>query len=228
MGSGHLSIEIPLKLKSQNAIIQNEHDLVFTPGLFAKENENSFYSQYRVENNPIGSGRNGEVRKCLHFLTDNIRVVKIISKASLPERMVKSRSVFKEVEILKTVDHPNLPRIYEFFEDETSFYIVLEFCNGGDLFDKIIEVKRFTESQAAEIMFQILSGLNYLHNKKIVHRDIKPENILFEDKNSLSLKIIDFDTATIFGPGYQKEIHGTPLYMAPEILKGKYTENCDL
>ena len=218
---------LSIKVHQRPSIIC-EDDLKFSPGIFVKENEGSFYSFYKLDSNPLGSGRNGEIRTCLHVATGDIRVVKIIAKANLPAEMVASRAVFSEVEILKTVDHPNLPRIYEFFEDDTNFYIVLELCRGGDLFDRIVEAKTFNEAQAAEVMTQILSGLTYLHSKKIIHRDIKPENILFEDKNSFSLKIIDFDTATFFEKGYHRGIYGTPLYMAPEIVKGRHTEIVDL
>ncbi|OMJ87450.1 hypothetical protein SteCoe_10870 [Stentor coeruleus] len=216
------------KLKSQNYLITKEEELAFSPGIFVRENGACFNSVYDVDDKSLGSGRNGEVKKCKHIATNDVRVVKIIRKADLPQKMIETRAVFKEVEILKTVDHPNMPRIYEFFEDEINFYIVLELCTGGDLFDKILEFNIFTESQAAEIMFQILSGLTYLHSKSIVHRDIKPENILLSNKNTLSLKIIDYDTATFFGSGFHREMFGTPLYMAPEIVKGRYTEKCDL
>ena len=218
----------PLRLTIQCSPIKQESDLIFTPGVFVKENVSSFYSVYKLESQPLGSGRNGEVRKCMHLASKDVRVVKIIAKSGLSADMVESREVFKEVEILKTVDHPNLPRIYEFFEDTSNFYIVLELCSGGDLFERVLEVKRFSENQAAEIMSQILSGLSYLHAKKIVHRDIKLENLLLENKENLFIKIIDFDTATFFKQGYQRGIYGTPMYMAPEIVRGRYTENCDL
>jgi calcium-dependent protein kinase len=208
--------------------ISNERDLIISPSSFVKKNKKAFYSQYRVENFPLGSGARGDVRICIHLSSKDRRVVKIIEKSSLPKEVVESESVFEEVSILKNLDHPNLPRIYEFFTDESSFYIVLEFCKGGDLFDRIIEVKNFTEAQAAEIMLQILSGINYLHSKGIVHRDIKPENILFSERNSYALKIIDFDTATFFGNEHCKGMFGTVTYMAPEVIKGKYNEKCDL
>ena len=208
--------------------IAKEKDIVITPSSFVKKNQQAFYSLYKVENFPLGSGARGEVRLCIHLSSKDRRVVKIIDKASLPKKVIDSGSVFEEVTILQNLDHPNLPRVYEFFEDDTSFYIVLEYCKGGDLFDRIVELQRFEESQAAEIMSQLLSGVNYLHSKGIIHRDIKPENILLSDRKSLLLKIIDFDTATFFGTDYKREMFGTPLYMAPEVVKGKYNEKCDL
>lgn len=220
--------QVPV-LNHRGSTILTENDLIFSPGIFVRENDGSFYQVYDIESTSLGSGRNGDVRKCIHKITKDVRVVKIIAKSGLHKEEIESRSVFKEVEILKTVDHPNLPRIYEFFEDDINFYIVLELCKGGDLFDKIVEMQTFSEFEAAWIMQQILSGLTYLHAKKIIHRDIKPENILLDEKNDLHIKIIDFDTATFFcKSGYHKGIYGTPLYMAPEIVKGRHTEKCDL
>jgi calcium-dependent protein kinase len=213
---------------SRKILIKNEKELVFRPGTFIKEKKGSFYANYSIENHVLGSGKSGETRKCKHIETGEIRVVKIISKAELPISTLNSKYVLNEIKILKTLDHPNIPRIYEFFEDESNFYLVLELCEGGDLFDRITELEIFTEEQASEIMSQILSGIHYLHSKKIIHRDIKPENILFQHRNSFSLKIIDFDTATFFPQNYHRGINGTALYMAPEIIKGRHNEMCDL
>lgn len=208
--------------------ITQERDIVISPSSFVKKNSKAFYGLYKVEKFPLGSGARGEVRLCVHLPSRQHRVVKIVSKVSLPQSVIDSGSVFEEVNILKNLDHPSLPRFYEFFEDETNFYMVMEFCKGGDLFDRIVELQRFDENQASEIMSQLLSGVNYLHSKGILHRDLKPENILLEEKPSLSLKIIDFDTAAFFGPELYKDIQGTALYMAPEVVKGKYNEKCDL
>ena len=218
-------IEVPSELKRRYS---KECDMIITPASFVKENLGVFYEYYRLESNPLGSGAWGQVRKCVHKATNDLRVVKIISKADLPKSMIESRSAFHEAEILKTLDHPNLPRIYEFFEDASNYFIVLEYCRGGDLFDRIIELKSFTESQAAKIIQQILLAVNYLHSKGIVHRDIKPENVLMSNQESLSLKVIDFDTATMYRNVNFKCMYGTPLYMAPEVVKGRYNEKCDL
>lgn len=219
----NLSIDV-----SMLTLITNEKDIVISPSSFVKRNRAAFYSVYRLDNFPLGSGARGEVRICTHRASGDKRVAKIISKSSLPQEVIESKSVFAEVDIMKELDHPNLPRIYESFEDESNFYIVLEFCKGGDLFDKIIELHKFEEAGAAKIMSQIFSGINYLHSKGIVHRDIKPENILLDKKDSLSLKIIDFDTATFYGKEKFHEMFGTPLYMAPEVVKGTYNEKCDM
>ena len=224
----HLNPNRILTIDTNHRAISQEKDIPISPSSFVKKNKAAFYSVYKVENFPLGSGARGEVRLCIHKPSRDRRVVKIISKASLPQEVIENESVFEEVNILKELDHPNLPRVFEFFEDEEKFYIVLEFCKGGDLFDRISEMKKFTEKQAAKIMSQIFEGINYLHSKGVIHRDIKPENVLLNEESSLELKIIDFDTATFFGTEHCKGIFGTTLYMAPEVVKGEYNEKCDL
>ena len=82
--------------------------------------------------------------------------------------------------MLQQLTHPNILKLIEYFEDEKNYYIITELCNGGELFDKIIENEFFTEHQAARIFNQLLQGLNYCHQSGVVHRDLKPENFLFE------------------------------------------------
>jgi len=217
-----------LQLDTTNTLVTKEQDIVISPASFVRQNKADFFSVYEIENFPIGSGARGQVCICIHRQSKDRRVVKIISKALIPESLTNSNILIDEVNILKTLDHPNLIRIYEFFEDPDCFYIVLEYSKGGDLFDRIVEMKNFNESQASEIMSQILSGVNYLHSKGVVHRDIKPENILLENKEGLLLKIIDFDTASLFKTWFYDEMLGTPVYMAPEMVRGKYNEKCDL
>jgi len=113
--------------------------------------------------------------------------------------------------------------VHEILEDKGRYYIISELMNGGELYDRILKMKKFTEKDVADICLQILRGLNYMHKKNIAHRDIKPENILLasHDLNNLELKITDFGFAKCYDPqeGGLTETLGSPLYMAPEIIK---------
>jgi len=93
----------------------------------------------------------------------------------------EKRMLFNEINILKEIDHPNIVKMYEFFEDEKRYYLVTEICKGGELFDEVINrEKGFTERDTALVIKQVLSCVNYCHKNNIVHRDLKPENILLE------------------------------------------------
>ena len=110
--------------------------------------------------------------------------------------------------------NPYILQIFEFFNDSKNFYIVSEYCNGGELFEMILKSKSFSEKKAAAMMKQILTAVAYCHSEKIVHRDLKPDNILLEvdpdDADNFILKIIDFGTSTVFKPNSSlKEKTGT-------------------
>lgn len=107
----------------------------------------------------------------------------------------------QEITILQTLDHPNVLKLFEYFEDDKNVYLVTEACRGGELFDRIIENEFFSEQTAAKIFKQIMQSINYCHNMGIAHRDLKPENFLFETKEPDSdLKIIDFGLSKIISP----------------------------
>ena len=89
-------------------------------------------------------------------------------------------------------------KVYEYFQDQNYFYIVTELCTGGELFDRIIERKRFSEKDAAILMKQLMSSLSYIHSHNIVHRDLKPENILYADNSTENIKLIDFGLSEVF------------------------------
>ena len=144
-----------------------------------------------------------------------------------------SSEILKQINILKTLDHPNIIKIYEFYSTEKYVYIINELCTGGELFNKIVEVKHFTESTACYIMRQLLSAVAYCHDKGVIHRDLKPENILIEnseekDNEFFHIKIIDFGTCEILKKKKLTEQIGTSFYIAPEVLKTGYNEKCDL
>lgn len=120
-------------------------------------------------------------------------------------------------------------------EYRNTFYIVTEYCDGGQLFEAVKKTKYFTEGHVAHVMTQILSVVNYLEKKGIVHRDLKPENIVFESKRKednikdIPIKIIDFGTATYCKPGeVLKTQVGSPYYIAPEVIKQEYNTKCDI
>lgn len=203
-------------------------DISISPRLFVKENQCPFLSVYRMDRDPIGLGSVGEVWTCEHNRSNEKRAVKIISKKLLSKEDIKNRTVLNEVEILRSLDHPCILKIFEYFEDKYNYYIVMEYCKGGDLFEKLEIVGKFKEDQVAKIMQQIFSVLFYMHTKKIIHRDIKLENILIVDEESLMIKVIDFNIAVIKTHKKLSKMTGTPSYMAPEVIKGCYTEKCDM
>lgn len=191
---------------------------------YVPENTTKITKEYKIWAEVIGRGAYGEVRKALHIPTNEMRAVKIIYKQECsPE---EQQNIFREVKVLKQLDHPNIIKIYEYFSDDKFIFIVTELMQGGELFDRIMDVHHFSERKAAEIFMQILSAVNYLHNHKIVHRDLKPENILFDGDN---IKLIDFGTSREFDPNTKmKGTHGTPYYIAPEVLQHSYNEKCDV
>mmetsp|Transcript_35968 Transcript_35968/g.35579 ORF Transcript_35968/g.35579 Transcript_35968/m.35579 type:complete len:144 (-) Transcript_35968:889-1320(-) len=136
------------------------------------------------------------------------------------------KMLLNEIDILKDLDHPNIVKMYEFFQDEKRYYIITEICKGGELFDEIIDKGHFSEQDASVIMKQLLSCLNYCHSRNIVHRDIKPENILMEsNKDFNQIKVIDFGISVVKEPDQMiNESIGTPYYIAPEVWLKNYDE----
>ena len=122
------------------------------------------------------------------------RAVKIIKESAQFTKDVNKIKLMAEIAIPIEFDHPNIAKVYEVFEWKKSIGIVMELCDGGDLFNYIKNQKRFTESTAAGILKQIMSGVYYMHKQNVCHRDLKPENMLYDTESGL-LKIIDFGTA---------------------------------
>jgi len=138
----------------------------------------------------------------------------------------------QEIAIMKIMDHPNIIKLYESFEDHRNIYLILELCTGGELFDRIIDAGHFTEVQAATVMQHMFRALFYMHENKICHRDLKPENFLFTTKEAIdkcSLKVIDFGLACKYTVGQVLTTKaGTPYYVAPQVLAGKYDVAADV
>jgi len=195
---------------------------------FIIENTGKITEQYSLDKKKLGEGSYGSVSKATNLSTKAIRAVKTISKAQMknPERFKQ------EIAIMKMMDHPNIVKLFESFEDHRNIYLVMELCSGGELFDRIIESGHFTEVQAAILMQQIIRAIYYMHENKVCHRDLKPENFLFMTKEPIEknfLKIIDFGLSCKFTQGQALSTKaGTPYYVAPQVLAGNYDQLSDL
>lgn len=185
----------------------------------------------------IGEGSYGKVFKVKHKETGEIRACKKINI-----KQIKDYDKFMlEISILAKMDHPNIIKLYEFYDDPDNRYLnlVMEECTGGELFDKIIEKLTndtiFTEKEAAKIFKQVMSAICYCHKEGICHRDLKPENLLLANKKDDSpIKVIDFGLSNIFKDtktGEETKMTtkvGTAYYVSPEVLRGEYDEKCDI
>jgi calcium-dependent protein kinase len=129
---------------------------------------------------------------------------------------------------LQVLDHPNIVKYLETYNDEKFVYLVMEYCAGGALITHLCERgTALTELEAARIMKNLVDALMHFHDIGLVHRDIKPENIMFDDHENV--KLIDFGLATHTNLVSEKEhIAGSPYYIAPECLDGKYDKPCDI
>ena len=191
---------------------------------FVRMKEDNIFEEYELKEK-LGEGAYGSVYKVQQKATNYLRAVKAIKK-----KLVDSSEFYNEIEVLKALDHPNIIKLFDCYQDKSYYYMVEEYCSGGDLFDYIQKEKFFTEKKAGIIFNQILSAVNHLHKKKIVHRDLKPENIvLIESKSQdIFIKLIDFGTSiTIKGKNLTQEL-GTIYYIAPEVFMNNYNEKADI
>lgn len=117
------------------------------------------------------------------------------------------------------MDHPNIVKFYEVYEERKNIFLVMEHCSAGDLYQALLKEDHFSEELTAKILIKIFKSVNYLHKYGICHRDLKLQNILFKDDQFNEPKLIDFGLSTEFKDNENlKSILGTPLYVAPEVL----------
>lgn len=209
-------------------MVQSTEPFLIRKQTLVTKNTGKITDSYELDAKSIGKGTYGDVSKAKHKLTGNYRAVK-----KIPRSKIKNWDRFlTEVKILQQLDHPHVIKLYEYFEEKNDVYLVTELCQGGELFDRIIEKEYFDEEQAAHVFRQVLMALNYCHTENIVHRDLKPENFLFMSKeNENDLKIIDFGLSKILHAGKLQRMKtraGTPYYISPEVLAGNYDVSCDM
>ena len=130
--------------------------------------------------------------------------------------------ISREIKILKKVRHPNVIQLYEIIETESELFLIMEYCQNGELFDYIVSHQRLHEKAAVRMYQQLIAGIEYIHKSGICHRDLKPENLLLDfDK---TLKIVDFGLSNMYAPGSAEQLKtacGSPCYAAPEMIAGK-------
>jgi serine/threonine protein kinase len=189
-----------------------------------------FFEDYDIYPTILGTGGYGCVRECLHRASGEKYAVKTIDKSKI-ERL---DHIQREISLLGSMNHPGVMKMVDFYEDADYVHIVTEKYTGGDLFDEIVnnttDYGCLDEDQAVKIIRALLEAVQYLHANDIVHRDIKPENVMFEDEEGSSIKLIDFGLSRVHmvnEPAMANQV-GTPYYMSPDVLQGKYDRSCDL
>lgn len=167
----------------------------------------------------LGRGHFAVVKLARHVFTGEQVAVKVIDKTKLDD--VSRAHLFQEVRCMKLVQHPNVVRLYEVIDTQTKLYLVLEYGDGGDMYDYIMKHDRGVSEQAARKYFrQIVHAIWYCHKLHVVHRDLKPENVVFFEKLEM-VKLTDFGFSNKFCPGQKLETScGSLAYSAPEILLG--------
>jgi len=176
-----------------------------------------FDKRFSLSNAVLGKGQYSVVRKAVDLVSFQDVAVKCMDRTKLTED--DERAVGVEVGILKTLKHPNVIRFLAWVPEVDWHYMVLELCEGGELFDRIVEKEYYTEREARKVAYTLASCLRHLHSRGIIHRDIKPENILLTHKGEdAQIKIADFGFATHVRPEGCLTSCGTPTYVAPEIL----------
>ncbi|CAO2638763.1 Serine/threonine-protein kinase MARK1 [Lemmus lemmus] len=179
--------------------------------------EQPHIGNYRLQKT-IGKGNFAKVKLARHVLTGREVAVKIIDKTQLNPTSLQK--LFREVRIMKILNHPNIVKLFEVIETEKTLYLVMEYASGGEVFDYLVAHGRMKEKEARAKFRQIVSAVQYCHQKCIVHRDLKAENLLLDA--DMNIKIADFGFSNEFTVGNKLDTFcGSPPYAAPELFQGK-------
>ncbi|XP_054154512.1 MAP/microtubule affinity-regulating kinase 3-like isoform X2 [Oppia nitens] len=214
------SVRTPLQTVHESvATDQNEEPVQVNPIRTSRSrtSEEPHIGRYRLLKT-IGKGNFAKVKLAKHLPTGKEVAIKIIDKTQLnPSSLQK---LFREVRIMKMLDHPNIVKLYQVIETEKTLYLVMEYASGGEVFDYLVAHGRMKEKEARAKFRQIVSAVQYCHQKKIIHRDLKAENLLLDSE--MNIKIADFGFSNEFVPGQKLDTFcGSPPYAAPELFQGK-------
>lgn len=206
---------------------------------FLKKNQRRFTEVYEC-GRKLGEGSFGAVYEVSHKTNPRmIRVCKVIRKSAADKAKTPHERVREEFAVLKRLDHPHVVRIFEDFEDEKCFYLVMEPCRGGDLLEAVRNPNTRDptawERWCAKVMQHTLSAVAYCHSKGVIHKDLKPENVMMSSPRTapwqdLHIVVVDFGLAQMFSSENDRgtEIAGTPPFMAPEVWAGNFSKSCDV
>uniref|UniRef100_A0A8R1TUI5 non-specific serine/threonine protein kinase n=1 Tax=Onchocerca volvulus TaxID=6282 RepID=A0A8R1TUI5_ONCVO len=197
---------------SHNSGIGEDNELVFTSSYAALEGLYALHDE-------LGSGGFGKVRLATHLLTSQKVAIKIIDKFRIKKEDLPR--VKTELDALMLLSHQNICRLYQCIDTPVKFFIVMEYCSGGEMFDYIVKKERLEESEARHFFRQLVQAIAYVHSMGFAHRDLKPENLLLTE--DLQLKLIDFGLCAKPELGLCDFLHtccGSPAYAAPELIQG--------
>lgn len=195
---------------------------------FPESNSGRIRQYYAFQTDRLGTGSFGTVCKAVRKSTGVEYAIKMIFRKQSPDTEVLNR----EIRIMKSLDHPNILKLIDVFEDHRFIYLVMELCSGGELLDRIITLGHLTEALASSLMAQILRAICYVHAQGVAHRDLKLDNFLIADGDATQLedstvKLGDFGLAKHTGQGLKTPV-GAVSYAAPEVLSGHYSAACDM
>ncbi|XP_048121741.1 serine/threonine-protein kinase SIK2 isoform X1 [Alosa alosa] len=173
----------------------------------------------------LGKGNFAVVKLARHRITKTEVAIKIIDKTQLDA--VNLEKIYREVQIMKMLDHPHIIKLYQVMETKNMLYLVTEYAKNGEIFDYLANHGRLSEPEARRKFWQIVSAVEYCHNRRVVHRDLKAENLLLD--GHMNIKIADFGFGNFFQPGELLATWcGSPPYAAPEVFEGQQYEGPQL
>jgi calcium-dependent protein kinase len=194
-----------------------------TDGFFCLEDISKYYTI--IES--IGKGHYSTVYKA-HLNTDISKKFAIKSVDKKRSKNAKT-ATYNEIMILSLLDHPNIVKFYEVYEDKSHIHIVMEYCAGKSLTERINKRIKLSEKEAAEVVFKVTSAILHCHSKGIVHRDIKPQNVIFTHSSGYDIKLIDFGLSKLCEDQQEMvSFVGTPYYVSPDVLSKSYGLKCDI
>jgi len=201
----------------ENILLSNTNKKSFMHNVVKPRSSTSIYDHYDIDSSTyLGEGQSGYVRVAIHKKTARKFALKTLEKKNVSHEHLSC--IRNEIDIMSSIDHPNILKLHESFETDDNIYLLLHLCEGGDLFERVT-TKLYSEKQAARYVLQMLGAVRYLHRRDIVHRDLKLENFLLDTtKDDSELKLTDFGYSRYLGDRDLRDSVGTIYYAAPEVF----------